>query len=57
MKVSRPKTESYHNYQEGDVGSPIQRHGSHLNYFKKGFWKRYDRKRFFRKIIKSLKLQ
>ena len=55
MKVSRPKTEKWHNYQEGDTGSPIQRHGKHLNYFKKGFWKRYDRKKWFKKILESIK--
>lgn len=48
MKVSRPKTEKYHNWQEGDVGAPID------NYYKKGWWKRYDRKRFFKKLLKSL---
>ncbi len=44
MKIARPKTESLHNYQD-DVGSPK------ANYFKKGFWKRYDRKRYFKKIL------
>lgn len=50
MKVSRPKTEKYHNYAEGDSYKPIDRKGIHLSYFKKGFWKRYDRKKFFRNI-------
>lgn len=46
MKIARPKTEKYHNYE--DVCSPIE------NYFKKRFWKRNDRKRFFRKLFKNL---
>jgi len=54
MKISRPKTSSYHNYSEGDCGSPIDRHGKHLYYYKKGFWKRNDRKKFIRKILKQL---
>lgn len=49
-KISRPKTESWHNYAEGDCGKPIDRHGKHLCYYKKGFWKRYDRKKFLRRI-------
>ena len=53
MKISRPKTEKWHNYEEGDVQSPIDRHGKHLCYFKKGFWKRYDRKKFLRNILKQ----
>lgn len=36
MKLSRPKTEKYHNHEEGDCGKPID------NFFKKKFWKRYD---------------
>jgi hypothetical protein len=47
MKIGRVKTEKYHNYEEGDVGSPIK------DYFKKGFWKRNDRKRFIRNIFKK----
>jgi hypothetical protein len=39
MKLSRPKTEKYHNYEEGDCGSPIDRHGKHLSYFKRVFGK------------------
>ncbi len=46
MKLGRVKTEKYHNYEEGDVGSPIK------DYFKKGFWKRNDRKRFIRNLFK-----
>ena len=46
MKVARPKTEKWHNWQEGDCGAPIK------NYFKKGFWKRSDRKKFFRRLEK-----
>jgi len=30
MKMARPKTEKYHNYEEGDCGFPIE------NYYKKG---------------------
>ena len=52
MKTSRPKTESYHNYSEGDCGSPISRHGKHLCFYKKGFWKRNDRKKFFKRVLK-----
>lgn len=49
MKISRPKPEKWHNLEEGDAGKPIN------NYFKRGFWKRFDRKKFFRKLFKSLK--
>jgi hypothetical protein len=48
MKIAKPKTDDMHNYAEGDCGSPID------NYFKKGFWKRFDRKRFFRNLFKKL---
>ncbi len=48
MKIARPRTERWHNYHEGDCGKPIDRDGSNKAYFKKGFWKRYDRKKFFR---------
>jgi len=41
MKIARPLTEKWHNYEEGDCGSPIN------NFFKKGD----DRKKFFRKIL------
>lgn len=50
MKVSRPKTEKWHNYDEGDCAKPIKK-GC---YYKKGFWKRFDRKRWFRKLFKKL---
>lgn len=53
MKISRPKTESYHNYEEGDCESPISRHGRHLCYFKKGFWKKYDRKKFIKNTLNN----
>ncbi len=46
MKIARPKTEKWHNYEEGDCGKPIK------NYFKKGWWKRYDRKKFYRNILR-----
>ena len=45
MKTSRPKTERWHNYEEGDCGNPID------NYFKKGRWKRIDRKKYLKRII------
>ena len=54
MKIPRPKTEKYHNFQEGDCGRPIDKHGRHLYYFKKGFWKKNDRKKFFRHLFKTL---
>jgi hypothetical protein len=47
LKIARPKTEKWHNYQEGDCAKPIDK-----GYFKKGWWKRYDRKKFFRNISK-----
>lgn len=46
MKISRPKTEKYHNWEEGDTGSPIN------NYYKKGFWKKYDIKQFIKNLFK-----
>lgn len=52
MKIGRVKTEGYHNYDEGDCGLPLARKGNHLCYFKKGFWKRYDRKKFLRRSLK-----
>lgn len=54
MKIPRPKTEKYHNYEEGDCGKPIDRKGIHLCFFKKGSWKRVDRKKFFRNYFKTL---
>ena len=47
------KTDKYHRFAEGDSGKPIQRKGKHLCYFKKGFWKKHDRKKFFRQIFKN----
>lgn len=47
------KTAKYHNFEEGDCGKPIDRKGKHLWYFKKGFWKRYDRKKWFRNLFKT----
>ena len=44
MKVSRPKTEKYHNWE-------IDPSSKHESYFKKGFWKKYDRKKFFRRFF------
>ena len=53
MRIARVKTEAYHNYQEGDCGSPIQKHGQYLCYYKKGFWKRHDRKKFIKNLLKQ----
>ena len=39
----RVKTEKWHNWKEEGSG----RH----SYFKKGFWKRYDRKKFLREKL------
>lgn len=47
MKIARPKTEKWHNWEEGDCGSPID------CYYKKGFWKRYDRKKYLKNILKE----
>lgn len=44
----RVRTEKWHNYEEGDCAKPIDRDGSNKSYFKKGWWKRYDRKKFLR---------
>lgn len=44
------KTSYWHNYSEGDCGKPIDRHGKHLCYYKKGFWKRYDRRKYLKKV-------
>ena len=44
----KPKTSKYHNWDEGDCGKPI-RVGC---YYKKGFWKRYDRKKYYRNLFK-----
>ena len=52
MKISKPRTEHYHLYEEGNCGKPINRDGSNTFYFKKGFWKRYDRKKFLRNVFK-----
>jgi len=47
VKIPRPKTDKYHNWEEGDVSKPIK------DYFKKGWWKKKDRKRFFKKLFKN----
>jgi len=52
MKIGRVKTEKWHNYEEGDCGAPLDRKGKNLCYFKKGWWKRYDRKKFLRRTKK-----
>jgi len=49
MKVSRPKTEKWHNWEEGE-GIPNPK----FLYFKKKKWKRWDRKKFFRRLFKNL---
>lgn len=48
MKTGKPKTSRFHNYEEGDCGSPID------NYFKKKFWKRTDRKKYFKRLFKDV---
>ena len=52
MQISRPKTVRWHKYEEGDCAKPISRDGSRKCFYKKGFWKRYDRKKFLRNILK-----
>ena len=47
------KTEGYHNFDEGDCGHPIDRKGKHLCFFKKGYWKRRDRKKFIKNFLKQ----
>ena len=54
MKISRPKTERWHNFDEGDCAKPISRKNDKLCFFKKGFWKRYDRKKFIRNLLKKV---
>ena len=49
MKISRVKTERWHTFDEGDCSRPLK----YGQYFKKGFWKKYDRKRFLKKILKQ----
>lgn len=49
MKISRPLTEKYHNWEEGETGKPIK------DYYKKGFWKKFDRKKWFKNLFKKLK--
>jgi len=39
------------NYADGDCSKPID------NYFKKGFLKRYNRKKFYRKLKKLTKTE
>jgi len=48
MFVSRVKTEKYHNNYEGDCRKPIK------DYYKKGIFKRSDRKRFLRNYFKTI---
>lgn len=54
MIVTGLKTERFHNYQEGDCGKPIDRKGIHLRFYKKGFYKRYDRKKSIKNTLKQL---
>ena len=49
MKIARPKTERWYNYLEGDAYKPKK------CCYKKGFWKRYGRKKFFRNLAKIFK--
>lgn len=51
MKISRVKTERWHTFDEGDCSKPLKGNGQ---YFKKGFWKKYDRKKFLKKILKQI---
>lgn len=46
MKIARPKTEKWHNYD-------LYHSSKHEKYFSKGFWKRIDRKKFFRRLFKN----
>lgn len=52
MTIGRVKTERWHNYEEGDCKKPLSRKGNHLSYYKKGWWKRYDRKKYLRQTLK-----
>jgi len=54
MKLHRVKTEKYHNYEEGDCGKPIDRKGKHLCFYKKKWWKKYDRKKFIKNLLKQI---
>lgn len=54
MKISIVKTEKWHNYEEGDCAKPIDRNNKNKSYFKKGFWKKYDRKKYIRNILSKL---
>lgn len=48
MRVSfKPKTDQYHLYGD-EVARPIK------NFHKKGFWKRWGRKKYFRNIMKLI---
>lgn len=49
FEYMKPRTSKYHNWQEGDCGKPIKVG----YYYKKGFWKRYDRKRYYRNLFKK----
>ena len=50
------KTESWHNHDEGDCAHPIDRDGSNKSFYKKGFWKRYDRKKFLKWKVNKAQL-
>ncbi len=50
MKKGNPKTSKWHKYEEGDCAAPIGRDGSKKCFYKKGFWKRYDRKKYYRNM-------
>lgn len=47
MRVFRPYTEKYNNWDEGDCRKPID------CFFKKGYWKRINRKKFLRNLSRE----
>ena len=54
MKIGRVKPDKWHNYDEGDCAKPINRNGGNAEYYKKCFWKKYDRKKYLNKIKKYI---
>ena len=50
MKIPRVRTEAWHNDQEGEHVKPLKV-GS---FYKKGFWKRYDRRKYIRNLLKQI---
>lgn len=47
-KIPNASRAGDHWYDEGDCAHPIK------DFYKKGFWKRNDRKRFLKNILKEL---